>query len=207
MKEAIKTFVSGHVLIKDHQTGEVLVDKHNAIHSANMATAIARGLANAANFQIYKIKLGNQGTYIDGTQQIVFRPTNTVSATLDPTADLYNPTYVEVVDDASVDVGTGNSVNYSNIPNSTSTRVIVTCVISSNEAINNPTDQGTPGSTTTNPEGTYFFDELGLFTKETSGTMLEGAGELMLSHIVFSPIEHTGNRELSIVYTITISVS
>ena len=57
-----------------------------------------------------------------------------------------------------------------------------------------------------------FFDELGLFTHETANpstptSLLSGAGELMLSHLIFSPIEHTGNRELTIVYTLTISVS
>ena len=36
--------------------GKVAVDKSNAIHPANMATVIARGLSNAANHQIFKIK-------------------------------------------------------------------------------------------------------------------------------------------------------
>jgi len=202
MQEALKTLVSGHVKITDNSTGEVLVDKANAIHPKNMATAIARGLSNAANYQIYKMKLGNQGTYIDGTQQIIFRPPMTTG----DTANLYSPTYVEVVDDANVAVGVGNSVTFMNVPASTNTRVIITCVISSNEAINNPTDSG-DGDPSLNPEGTFFFDELGLFTKETSGTTLAGVGEMMLSHLIFSPIEHTGNRELTIVYTLTISVS
>lgn len=202
MQEALKTIVSGHVKITDNRTGEVLVDKHNAIHPKNMATAIARGLSNTANYQIFKLKLGNQGTYIDGTQQIIFRPPITTG----DTADLYNPTYVEVVDELDVAVGSGNSVVYTNIPSSTNTRVIVTAVISSNEAINNPTDSG-DGDPSLDPEGTYFFDELGLFTKQTDTNLLDGAGELMLSHLIFSPIEHTGNRELTIVYTLTISVS
>jgi hypothetical protein len=200
MQEALKTIVDGHVKIIDNSTGEVLVDKSNAIHPKNMATAIARGLSNAANYQIYKLKLGNQGTYIDGTQQIIFRTPNITG----DTADLYSPQYVEVVDDSNVLVGVGNSVTYTNVPSSTSTRVIITCVVSSNEAINNPTDQSGPSL---NPDGTFFFDELGLFTKETAGVLLEGGGELMLSHLIFSPIEHTGNRELTIVYTLTISVS
>ncbi len=202
MQEALKTIVSGHVKVIDNLTGEVLVDKHNAIHPKNMATAIARGLSNTANYQIFKLKLGNQGTYIDGTQQIVFRPPITTG----DTADLYNPTYVEVVDELDAAVGSGNSVVYTNIPSSTNTRVIVTAVISSNEAINNPTDGG-DGDPSLDPEGTYFFDELGLFTKQTDTNLLDGAGELMLSHLIFSPIEHTGNRELTIVYTLTISVS
>lgn len=210
MQEALKTIVTGHVLVKD-ENGTVLVDKTNAIHPKNMATSIARGLSNSANYQIYKLKLGNEGTYIDSSQQIVFRPPN-VSG---DTADLYNPTYVEIVDDGNASVGTGNSVTFSNIPASTNTRVIITAVISANEAINRPTDEASSATPTAdpatdatlNPQGEFFFDELGLFTKETSGTMLDGAGELMLSHLIFSPIEHTGSRELTIVYTLTISVS
>lgn len=200
MREIIKTIVDGHVQIIDNATGEVLMDRHNAIHPKNMATAIARGLANSPNYQIFKIKLGNQGTYVDGTQQIIFRP----PVTTGDTANLYNPTYAEIVDDANVGVGVGNSVTFTNVPASTNTRVIITAVISSNEAINNPTDQSGPSL---DPEGQFFFDELGLFTQETSGTLLNGTGELMLSHLIFSPIEHTGNRELTIVYTLTISVS
>ena len=215
MQEMLKTNVIGHVLVKDDQ-GNVLVNQHNAIHPKNMATAIARGLSNTVNHQIYKLKLGNQGTYIDSSPQIVFRPPN-VSG---DTADLYNPTYVEVVDDDNASVGAGNSVTFTNIPASTNTRVIITAVISANEAINRPTDEAdsatptdpnvveSPNVTATlDPNGQFFFDELGLFTKETSGVMLDGAGELMLSHLIFSPIEHTGSRELTIVYTLTISVS
>ena len=210
MQETLKTLVIGHVLVKD-ENGNVLVDKTNAIHPKNMATAIARGLSNSANYQIYKLKLGNQGTYIDSSQQIVFRPPN-VSG---DTADLYNPTYVEIVDDGNASVGAGNSVTFSNIPASTNTRVIITAVISANEAINRPTDEADSATptldpatdATLNPEGEFFFDELGLFTKETGGTLLDGGGELMLSHLIFSPIEHTGSRELTVIYTLTISVS
>jgi hypothetical protein len=210
MYETLKTIVAGHVKVTDTLTGEVLVDKHNAIHAANMATAIARGLANSANYQIYKLKLGNQGTYINGTGDIIFRPANVLSTTVDPSSDLYNPTYAEIVDEGSTGAGVGNSVAFTNVPSSTSTRVIITAVISSSEAYDNASDTTNSGqiggiSSTTSP---YFFDELGLFTKgNAGGTILQDAGELMLSHLIFSPIEHTGNRELTIVYTLTITVS
>jgi hypothetical protein len=214
MQETLQTIVAGHVLVKD-ELGNVLVDHHNAIHPKNMATAIARGLSNTVNYQIYKIKLGNQGTYIDNSQQIVFKPPSTTG----DTANLYNPTYVEIVDDSNSGVGPGNSVTFTNIPGTTNTRVIITTVISANEAVNRPTDEAdsatpTPdpnAAGTLNPKSQFFFDELGLFTQQTSGNtpqdLLNGAGELMLSHLIFSPIEHTGSRELTIVYTLTISVS
>jgi hypothetical protein len=204
MHATLPITVHGHVLITDRGTGEVLVDADNAIHTKNMATAIARGLSNAPNYQIYKIKLGNQGTIVNASQQIEFRTPNVTG----DDADLYNPTYAEVVDDLSAGLGAGNSVTFTNIPNSTNTRVIITSVVSANEAINRPTDEADvdtdPGL---DPEGQFFFDELGLFTKETSGTMLDGTGELMLSHLIYSPLEHTGSRELTIVYTLTISCS
>lgn len=220
MQETFKTLISGHVQVKDKETGEVLLDKNNAIHPKNMASAIARGLSGAPNALIFKMKLGNRGTYIDGTQQIIFNP----PITSGDDADLYNPTYVEIVDDGSISVGVGNSTTFTNIPASTSTRVIVTCVISSNEGFTNATDTGTAGQislpgggntgsgdTASNAANPFFFDELGLFTKQTSGEtgadLLDGTGEMMLSHLIFSPIEHTGNRELVIVYTLTISVS
>lgn len=209
MKEAIKTYVSGDVQIL--QDGVVIREKKNAIHPANMAIAIARGLSNSANNQVFKMKLGNQGTYVDSSQQIVFRPPNVTGAT----ADLYNPTYVEIVDDESSTVGVGNSVTFTSIPSSTSTRVIVTCVISSNEAVNRTTD-GADGSTGDGldgvdddpTEGEFFFDELGLFTSGLgTPSLLNEDDELMLSHLVFSPIEHTSNRELTIIYTLTITVT
>lgn len=215
MNTNIPVHVDGHVLITDNKTGEVLVDKKNAIHPKNMATAIARGLSNSANNQIYKLKLGNKGTYIDQAQQIVFLPPNTSG----DNADLYNPTYVEVVDDSVAEVGSGNSVTFTNIPASTSTRVIITCVISANEAFSRTTDEADTATPTTDPDtdatldpdSEFFFDELGLFTKQTSGStatdLLDGAGEMMLSHLIVSPIESTGSREITIVYTLTISVS
>lgn len=215
MQEAIRTNISGHVLIKDSLSGEVLMDKLNQIHPANMGTAIARGLSHSTYSEIYKIKLGNQGTYIDASQQIVFRPPNVLGVT----ANLYNPTYYEIVDDNVSGTGVGNSVTFTNIPLSTSTRVIVTCVISANEAVNRPTD-GVDAATSVDfngigigaavpSQGKYFFDELGLFTDD--GTAPDQFGnqvnELMLSHLVFSPIEHTGNRELTIIYTLTMTVT
>lgn len=210
MNDFLNFKITGHVLVKD-DLGNVIVDAENAIHPKNIATAFARGLSNSTNGQIFKIKFGNQGTYIDSSEQIVFRPPNTTG----DSADLYNPTYVEIVDETNTSVGGGNSVTYTNVPASTTTRVIITSVISSNEAVNRATDTsdsatpavGTGTEATLNPEGQYFFDELGLFTQETSGTLLDGAGELMLSHLIMSPWEHTGNREHTIVYSLTISVS
>ncbi len=208
MQELFKTLIETNVQIFSGDTK--VVDKSNAIHVQNMALAIARGLANSSNGSIFKMKLGNQGTYVGADGQIIFKPAIVSGVT----ADLYNPTYVEIVDDSNANVGSGNSVAYTSIPNSTSSRVIVTCVISPNEAINRPTDtadttssDGLDGVDATPTEGQYFFDELGLFTNGIGQELLNDTDEMMLTHLIFSPFEHTRNREITIIYSLTCTVS
>ena len=60
-----------------------------------------------------------------------------------------------------------------------------------------PAGQATADNTTVDPNALYVFDELGLKT----------ADGLLLSHLVFSPIEKTSNRAFNITYTLTCSVS
>lgn len=190
MEMNFKTKIKGHVLIKDKNTGEVLCDKFNAVHPQNMAKVLARGLANEPNQQIFQIALGNGGTYIDSTQSIVYNSPNIVGIS----ANLYNTTYTEVVDDGNSGVGIGNSVISQAAPSpDISSLVICTIQLSANE----PAGQATTDGVTTNPDSLYTFDELGLKT-------VDG---LLLSHIVFNPIEKNAQRELIISYTLTVSVT
>ena len=190
MEMNFKTKIKGHVLVKDKNTNEVLLDKFNAVHPQNMAKVIARGLANASNQQIFQIALGNGGTYIDSTQSIVYNSPNIIGQS----ADLYNVTYTEVVDDGNSNVGIGNSVISQAAPSpDISSLVICTIQLSANE----PAGQASTDGVTTNPNSAFTFDELGLKT-------VDG---LLLSHIVFNPIEKNAQRELIISYTLTVSVS
>jgi hypothetical protein len=71
MSDQVNIPISGHVKIVDRNTGEVLLDKNNAIHPQNMARVIARGLAHEPNAWVFKLALGNGGTHINSGQQIV----------------------------------------------------------------------------------------------------------------------------------------
>ena len=196
--ETFKTTVKGHVHIADKLTGEVLVNKNNAIHNKNMAVAIARGLANEPPTagssigvnQIFSIRLGNGGSIVDNTNLISYQPPNVVGAN----ATLYNETYSEVIDEAQSSTPSENSVTY--LENSADETSIVICTATI--AAGEPSGQDLT-DTEGNPytEAQYAFDELGLFTSD----------DRMLSHIIFSPILKTANRELVITYTLTISVS
>lgn len=191
------TKVTGHVQIIDGTTKEVLLDDFNAVHNKNMAIAIARGLSNepaasgVGRHQIYKIKLGRGGSTIDSSNMISYQPPNI----LGDTADLYSATYEEVIDESISGTPIENSVTYQESPAPDLTTVVIcTATIAAGE----PTGQDlTDSPPNPNPEAQYAFDELGLFTSDNK----------LLTHIIFSPILKTGNRELVITYSLTISVS
>ena len=195
--------VNGHVLIKDGRTGEVLLDKKNAVHAKNLTAAIAKGLSNAVAVPstingisygnqrqgvVFMIKLGNGGTTIGSLGEITYQSPNVIGTQ----ADLYNTTYSEVIDDSYSGTPAGNSVSYLlGEGDDTSSIVISTVTIGADE----PSAQNeTLTSTTT--ETNYSFDELGLFTSDNK----------LLTHIIFSPIPKTSQRELVITYTLTISM-
>lgn len=181
--------IKGHVLIKDSLTGEVLLDKNNAVHNKNMAIAVARGLSNSPNSTIYRIKLGNGGSTINGANNITYQAPRVTGAT----ADLYSTTYNEIIQTSAGP--SENSVSYQeNTDPATTTIVICSMTLSAGEPSGQDASDTPPNS---NPDAAYAFDELGLFTSDNK----------LLTHIIFSPILKTANRELVFTYTLTVSVS
>ena len=89
--------IEGFVKIHDPVTGEVLVDKKNAIHYENISLAMAQTLSDRNTGYIYQMAFGNGGSSVDPTGVITYLPPNTTGQN----ADLYNQTYAKVVDDNS----------------------------------------------------------------------------------------------------------
>jgi len=201
--------VKGHVLIKDKKTGEVLLDKNNAIHNQNMAVSIARGLSNTdfdaiGTHQIFALALGNGGSDVNNMSQITYLPPNVNNGAADR---LYNQTYYEVVDEQQVGTPAANSVTYQQSGIDTTSIVIITATIAAGEPLGQDISDSPPDP---NPNSEFAFDELGLYTYGTNGAFSNSAvplDSLLLTHIIFSPILKTANRELVITYTLTVSVS
>lgn len=97
MKSEFNVNFSTRVLILDDTTGDILLDKSNAIHSQNMARVIARGLADETNSFIYRIAFGNGGSFVDAGGNIVLNTPNDGSGGEGPDSRLYRETYSEVV--------------------------------------------------------------------------------------------------------------
>jgi hypothetical protein len=185
--------ISGHVLIRDYATGEILVDKMNAINYENFSISLARTIADRPDSWIQEMVFGNGGATVSEIGTITYLPPNVIGQT----AELYNETYYQVVDDQSpLDLDPSqNYISTAHIDGTTFTDVIVTCLL----------DLGQPAGqdafdTATNIGGTYVFNELGLKAYSPNGP---NTGRL-LTHVIFSPVQKSLNRQIQIVYTIRI---
>ena len=193
MIDSSDQWITGHVLVKDLSTNEILVDKFNEINYENFSISLARTIANRPDSWIQEMCFGNGGAQVSETGTITYLPPNVVGQT----AELYNQTYYKVVDDQSpLDVDpTQNYISVSHIDGATFTDVIVTCTLGLSE----PAGQDA-FDTATNITGDYVFNELGLKAYSANGP---DTGRL-LSHVIFSPVQKSLNRQIQVVYTIRI---
>jgi hypothetical protein len=184
--------ISGHIKIFDPNTNEVIVDKRNAIHYENISESLANSLANKTVGQIYSMSFGNGGSSVDPTGVITYLPPNTTGQN----ANLYNPTYSKVVDDNS-SANTDTSRNNLTVTHTTGkvySDILVSCLLdygepSGQQAFDNSTDFN----------GDYVFDELGLKTWNGSATELR-----LITHVIFHPVQKSLNRQIQIDYTVRI---
>lgn len=190
------TKIEGFVKISDPVTGEILVDKKNAIHYENISIAMAQSLSNRTAEQgggwIYEMAFGNGGSSVDPTGVITYLPPNTTGQN----ADLYNETYFKVVDDnsaANTDPA-NNKMSVLHTSGTVYTDILVTCLLDYGEPIG---QQAFDNSTNFN--GEFVFDELGLKCWNGSATNLR-----LITHVIFHPVQKSLNRQIQIDYTLRI---
>jgi hypothetical protein len=183
--------IEGHIKIFDPTSQEVFVNKRNAIHYENMSIALAKSIANSGEGFIYQLALGNGGTNIDPTGIITYLTPNSSGSN----ASLYNEQYAKVVDDRSSNNTdpTRNYIETRHVTGTNYTDVFVTCLLDYGE----PNGQSAFDNTTNN-DSNFVFDELGL--KSYSST----DQQLLLTHVVFHPVQKSLNRLIQIDYTVRI---
>ena len=184
--------IEGFIKIHDPVSGEVLVDKKNAIHYENISIAMAQTLSDRGLGYIYLMAFGNGGSAVDATGVITYLPPNTTGQN----ADLYNETYTKVVNDNSAaDTDpTTNNMTVLHTAGRVYTDILVTCLL----------DYGEPAGqqafdNSTNFNGEYVFDELGLKCWNGSTTDLR-----LITHVIFHPVQKSLNRQIQIDYTLRI---
>ncbi len=188
--------IEGFLKIYDPNSLEVFVDKKNAINYENMSEALADTLSNRGFGEIYQMAFGNGGASVDETGVITYLPPNTTGQN----AALYNQTYAKIVDDTSVFNldPTRNKMTVSHTTGKVYTDILVQCLLDYGEP---PGQNAFDNSTET--DGTYVFDELGLLANY--GTDNEGnVITRLLTHVIFHPVQKSLNRQIQIDYTVRI---
>lgn len=183
--------LQGHIKIHDPSSGEIIVDKRNAIHYENMSISLAESLGNGGTGWINEMSFGNGGTSVDPTGIITYLTPNSTGTN----ASLYNQTFTKVVDDRSVENldPVRNKIETRHVSGTNYTDIFVTCLL----------DYGEPSGqdafdTATDAQSPYVFDELGLKAYSSSGD-----GRL-LTHVIFHPVQKSLNRLIQIDYTVRV---
>jgi hypothetical protein len=196
MNNIVGLEVIGFLKIHDPQSGQVLLEKKNAIHYENISEALAFTLSNRGMGTIYQMAFGNGGASVDATGIITYLPPNTTGQN----SSLYNQTYAKIVDDTLVsntDVES-NKMNVNHASGKVYSDILVQCLLgysepSGQEAFDN-------GSSTT---GDYVFDEIGLLANYGQDENGEVVTKL-ITHVIFHPIQKALNRQIQVDYTIRI---
>jgi hypothetical protein len=190
-KDLTGIHIEGHIKIYNPESGEIFINKRNAIHYENISIALAESIGNSGQGFIYEMAFGNGGTAVDPTGIITYLTPNSSGAN----ASLYNQTYTKVVNDRS-----SNNIdptrNYIEARHTTGTNysdVFVSCLL----------DYGEPSGqlaydNTNNNESAYVFDELGLKSYSSTGN------QLLLTHVIFHPVQKSLNRLIQVDYTVRI---
>jgi hypothetical protein len=184
--------IEGFVKIYNPISGEVLVDKKNAIHYENISISMAQTLADRNIGYIYSMAFGNGGSSVDPTGVITYLPPNVIGQN----ADLYNQTYSKVVNDNSAanPDPENNKMTVIHTPGTVYTDILVTCLLDYGE----PAEQQAFDNST-NFNGEYVFDELGLKAWNGSAENLR-----LITHVIFHPVQKSLNRQIQIDYTLRI---
>jgi hypothetical protein len=185
--------IKGHIKIFDPISKEVFIDKPNAIHYENFSLALAYGVSNQGRNTIAEMDFGNGGTRVDDTGIITYLTPNVIGTS----ANLYNQTYVKVVDARQpTDLDPArNYMEVRHVAGAYYSDVLVSCLLDFGE----PNGQQAFDNET-NSNGTFVFDELGLRSYSPDGP---GTG-LLLTHVIFHPVQKSLNRMIQIDYTVRV---
>lgn len=185
--------IQGHIKIFDPESKEVFIDKRNAIHYENFSIGLAQSMSNVGQGFISEMCFGNGGSRIDPTGIITYLTPNAVGLN----ASLYNQTYYKNID-ASSSLDLDPARNFMEVRHITGTAysdILVSCLLDFGEPAG---QQAFDQSTAAN--GQYVFDEIGLRAYSPNGA---GTG-MLLTHVIFHPVQKSLNRLLQIDYTIRI---
>jgi len=220
--DKIDSQVIGTLKIYDKDSGEILVQKKNAIHPGNMAYVLASALGgtatsvnNVAGYvpHINWMGFGNGGSV--STTTLSYRSPR-VNSTYDqlPISSSGSSLYVPKYEQATIntvyypgqDMGSGKIV-----PNNTAkvnfSVEVSHALYAADSRQGGESIPPSDSSTNVSQVAAFTFDEIGLLSGVTNSGVLDKTKTLMLTHVTFHPVLLTANRTIVIDYTVTIQIS
>ena len=235
MLDNIPLDVEGFIEIKDKTTGEILVQKKNAVHYGNISTSIAKALTGDNTSFINYMVFGNAGVIVNSSGKIVYRQPN-VSLSKNPNAQLYNTTFIKELTNNSYNDTEKDEFNYADSPDnaehtSNFSDIIIEVELTEQEppiALNMDNSDGSSGIDDSNvavaDDTTFVFNELALYTSpravgdeftnfeneasanQSIANLLFNQESRLITHVIFHPIQKSQNRVLQITYTLRIQM-
>lgn len=184
--------IQGHIKIFDPESNEVYIDKRNAIHYENFSIGLAQAMSHQTQGFISEMCFGNGGSRIDPTGIITYLTPNAVGLN----AGLYNQTYIKNID-SNNELNLDPARNFMEVRHVTGTAysdILVSCLLDFGEP------SGQQAFDTSTAKTDFVFDEIGLRGYSNAGA---GTG-LLLTHVIFHPVQKSLNRLLQIDYTVRI---
>lgn len=189
--------VKGHLIIRDKCTGEVLVDKDNAVHFGNLSSSIAEALSSLERGHIRYMAFGSGGTTIAANGDMYYREPD-VSNSRDESASLYNEVFKKEINQSNYNytIPILGSSGFADI------KVVITLDFIESNLVQDPIDRAE------NIDKDSIFDEIALYSGEAGirGKLANTNDALMITHVIFNPIQKSANRILEIDYTIRIQL-
>lgn len=183
--------IEGIIKIADKETGEILLDEtHNAIHFGNIIPALSYSFLGDSDHFLNTMSFGNDATSITHDGKVFYRSKN-VSSVYDPTADLYGQTYEKTL----TNMTSGTITQGNNIDVTVSELGHVDLNIIATLDYGEPTSQDME-AVGEDPDAPYMFDEVAM--KTDNG--------LLVSHVIFHPIQKAANRVIEVEYTIRLQM-
>ena len=217
-KDIIKSQVVGTLKIYDKESGDVLVQKKNAIHPGNMAYVMASAMAGKPTSvnssgnapSINWMQFGSGGS--TSTTTLSYRshrvyPTYDQLAVTASNSSLYVPKYEQLTTNIvyypGEDMGAGAIV-----PNNTSkVKFSVNLTHADYATAVGESIPSSDSSASSAQVEAFTFDEIGLMAGVTDSGALDKTKTLMLTHVTFHPVLLAANRTIVIDYTVTIQIS
>ena len=217
-KDLIQSQVIGTLKIYDKDSGDVLVQKKNAIHPGNMAYVLASALAGKPTSvngsgdapYINWMQFGNGGSVSTTTLSYKSPRVNSTYDELAITASnssLYTPMYEQLTTNTvyfpGEDMGAGEIVP----SNTAKVNFSVNLTHADYQSAVILTGGGLIPANDSLTDDDYTFDEIGLLAGVTDSGDLTKEKTLMLTHVTFHPVLLSANRTIVIDYTVTIQIS